>query len=548
MTNIRGLRGLSTALAPGAAAALTCLVYAGSLANGFVFDDSAYLGSPEIRDFDLRALVLGNWAGLDLYRPLALISIAADHALWGDRPAGFHLTNVLLHGALTWLVWWLARPVAGQRAAWIAALVFGLHPLQSGVVYWISARADLLAAGLVLLGLGAHLRALPEAGRGWRWLAVGCCALAPLAKETGAVLPVAAWWLDRCRPPPGDRPALVRHGLDWLRRHPGYLGALAAALVLRTAVIAGGAGPPESANFLASAGLVDRWATAVAILGRYASLAVFPLHLSADYSFDSIPLGGIRDPWLYAGLAVLIGLALAAGRQRGMASFAAGAFLLAWLPASNLLVLPPSAMAERYVYAGFYAVALAAGAAAARLLQGPAAVRRGVAAALCLAAGLWILRVEVRAGDWRDDGALFTAVTRRYPRNARALENLGAWQARQGDPKGAVALYREALVVRPENPRALVNLGLLEARGGKLREAALAFSGALSLKPGHRGALLGRARALEGLGRPRAAAADYRSLLSLEPDHPGAAAGLARVQAGGDPGQSAPGRERPLFP
>ena len=541
MTNIRGLRGLSTTLAPGGAAALTCIVYAGSLANGFVFDDSAYLGSPEIRGFDLRALVLGNWAGLDLYRPLTLISIAVDHALWGDRAAGFHLTNVLLHGAVTWLVWWLARPLAGGRAAWIAALVFGLHPLQSGVVYWISARADLLAAGLVLLGLGAHLRARPEAGsaRGWRWLAIGCCALAPLAKETGALLPAAAWWLDRCRPASGARTPLARHGLDWLRRHPGDLAALAAAIVLRTVVIAGGAGPPESANFLASAGPVDRWATAVAVLGRYASLVVFPLHLSADYSFDSIPLSGLRDPWLYAGLAVLIGVAVAVRRQEGMAAFAAGAFLLAWLPVSNLLVLAPSAMAERYVYAGFYPVALAAGLAAERLLQGPAARRRGAAAALCLVAGLWILRVEARASDWRDDGALFTAVTSRFPRNARALENLGAWHARQGDLRGAVALYREALVVRPENLRALVNLGLLEARRGEMRKAALAFSGALSLNRGHRGALLGRARALEGLGRPREAARDYRRLLSLAPDHAQAEAGLARVQARG---------RRPLFP
>ena len=542
MTNIRGLRELSTALAPGAAAALTCLVYAGSLANGFVFDDSAYLGSAEVRDFDLRALVLGNWAGLDLYRPVALISIAADHALWGDRPAGFHLTNVLLHGAVTWLVWWLARPLAGHRASWIAALVFGLHPLQSGVVYWISARADLLSAGLVLLGLGAHLRALPGSGsaRGWRWLAIGCCALAPLAKETGALLPAAAWWLDRCRPASGDRPPLARHGLDWLRRHPGYLAALAAALALRTVVIAGGAGPPESANFLAAAGPAERWATSVAILGRYASLVVFPMHLSADYSFDSIPLGGLRDPWLYAGVAVLIGLAAAVRRQQGVAAFAAGAFLLAWLPVSNLLVLAPSAMAERYVYAGFYAVALAVGPAAARLLQGPAPRRRGAAAALCLVAGLWILRVEARSSDWRDDGALFTAVTRRHPRNARALENLGAWHARQGDLKGAVALCREALVVRPENPRALVNLGLLEARRGELTKAALAFSGALSLNPGHRGALLGRARTLEGLGRLREAAMDYRRLLSLAPDHAEAEAGLARVQAGGNPGGGVP--------
>ena len=542
MTNIRGLRGLSTALAPGAAAVLTCLAYAGSLANGFVFDDSAYLGSPAIRDFDLRVLVLGNWAGLDLYRPLALISIAADHALWGDRPAGFHLTNVLLHGAVTWLVWWLARPLTGHRAAWIASLVFGLHPLQSAVVYWISARADLLAAGLVLLGLGAHLRAVSgeNPARGWRWLAIGCCALAPLAKETGALLPVAAWWLDRCRPASGAWTPLARHGLDWLRRHPGHVAALAAALVLRTAVVAGGAGPPESANFLASAGPADRWAAAVAILGRYASLVVFPLHLSADYSFASIALSGVRDPWLYAGLAVLVGLGAAVRRQEGMASFAAGAFLLAWLPASNLLVLAPSAMAERYVYAGFYAVALAAGPAAARLLRGPAAVRRGVAAALCLVAGLWILRVEARADDWRDDGALFTAVTRRFPRNARALENLGAWHARQGDLKGAVSLYREALVVWPGNLRALVNLGLLEARRGKPTEAAFAFSGALSLNPNHRAALLGRARALEGLGRPQEAAGDYRRLLSLAPDHAEAEAGLARVQAGGNPDGGGP--------
>ena len=75
------IRGLSTILAPVAVVALVCLVYAGSLANGFVFDDSAYLSSPAIRNLDLAQLVLANWRDLDLYRPLALVSLAIDQAL-----------------------------------------------------------------------------------------------------------------------------------------------------------------------------------------------------------------------------------------------------------------------------------------------------------------------------------------------------------------------------------------------------------------------------------------------------------------------------------
>lgn len=531
------LRGLTPALPPAGVVALVCLVYAGSLANGFVFDDSAYLSSPAIRNFDLPQLVLANWRDLDLYRPLALVSIAVDRALWEERAAGFHLTNVALHGAVTWIVWWLALRLCGSRqTALVAALAFGLHPLQSEVVNWVSARSDLLSTGLVLLGLGAHLRAGSEDGSHrlrWRLLAISCCALAPMAKETGAVFPVVAWWLDRCRRSAVGRSTPLRDGVAWLRQHPGYPLALVAVLALRTAVVIGGGEPPASANFLSSSGLAARWATAVAVLGRYAFLMAYPLRLSADYSYDSIPVSGVGDPWLYAGAVVVLVLVVAARRADGVTAFCAGAFLLAWFPVSNVFFLAPSAMAERYLYPGFYAVAIAFGAGASRLLAGSRTRCLLGTAGLALLLVLWVVRVEARTRDWRDDGTLFTAVAGRFPRNARALENLAHWRARQGDLAAAVDLYRESLVRRPENVRAYINLGVLEGRRGRLRQAAVAFAGALELNPRHQKALLGRAGVLERLGRWRRAAGHYRTVLALSPGHSEAVAGLARVESSG---------------
>ena len=139
------------------------------------------------------------------------------------------------------------------------------------------------------------------------------------------------------------------------------------------------------------------------------------------------------------------------------------------------------------------------------------------------------MRVHLRNRDWHDDGTLFTAVGQRFPHNARALENLGHWHARQGDLEGAVGLYQEALIVRPENPRALTSLAALELRRGHLEEAVVAWTGVLAMTPQQLPVLLDLAGTLERLGRSAAAAERYRAVLVLAPDHAEARAGLQRV-------------------
>ena len=154
---------------PRHAAAMTLLALAILLAYlpavvaglGFVSDDFMIL--QRVRDANgLRgAAAFFGQSYYDYYRPLGFISFAADWSLWGDWPAGYHLTSILLHLLNTFLVFLLARRLLGVEASAVAAALFGLHVVNQEAVFWAAARFDLLAtAGALttLLVLGSRLR------------------------------------------------------------------------------------------------------------------------------------------------------------------------------------------------------------------------------------------------------------------------------------------------------------------------------------------------------------------------------------------------------
>jgi hypothetical protein len=101
---------------------LVTLAYANSLPNQFTFDDEVVIGrNPLIKHGHHLPTLLANdyWAGardpasapyvkIGLYRPLVLLSYAANYAAGGLDPIGYHLFNVLLHFAVVWLIYLLA--------------------------------------------------------------------------------------------------------------------------------------------------------------------------------------------------------------------------------------------------------------------------------------------------------------------------------------------------------------------------------------------------------------------------------------------------------
>src|SRR6266576_780795 len=184
-------------------AAVTILAYRPAWNGGFLWDDDAYVTNNELLTAPdgLRRI----WFSFDSpsqYFPLVYTTFRIERALWGLNPAGYHVVNVLLHVANALLVW---RLLARLRVpgAWLAGVIFALHPVQVESVAWITERKNVLMGFFFLLTLLAWVEFLDQqTSRRWRLysLALVLYALALFSKTTACTLPAALLlilWLQK---------------------------------------------------------------------------------------------------------------------------------------------------------------------------------------------------------------------------------------------------------------------------------------------------------------------------------------------------------------
>src|SRR5664279_4385014 len=128
------------------------------------FDDPAYVTyNPMVQQgltWSGVSWAFGNLHGDATYwHPVTWLSHMLDCQLFGLKPAGHHLSSVLLHALNVVLLFVVLRRMTGRRglSAMVAAL-FALHPLQVDSVAWIAERKNLLSAFFFLLTLWAYDR------------------------------------------------------------------------------------------------------------------------------------------------------------------------------------------------------------------------------------------------------------------------------------------------------------------------------------------------------------------------------------------------------
>jgi tetratricopeptide (TPR) repeat protein len=333
---------------------------------------------------------------------------------------------------------------------------------------------------------------------------------------------------------------------EWRRRAAGY-----ATLALPFAAyfwLRSGTAARLAINFtenpLVSAGFWAARLTAAKVIGSYLGLFLWPAHLSADYSFNAVPLIGWRV-WDLAALAMCLGAA-ALGvllwvrwRRAGRTPlFFLVFFFVTLAPTANLVMLIGSIMAERFLYlpaVGLAGCAVAAvGALGRRFLPQEAGARRIAWAALGLACLAFAARTYARNADWQDDRSLWTSAVQTVPEAARPHYNLGLEfdhdPARLAD---AIAEYEAALQIQPDFAEAHNNLAnALVHLPGRDLEAVAEYQAALRIQPGRAAVHLNLANTLARMpGRLPEATTEYQAALRLRPDSADAHNGLANALA-----------------
>jgi hypothetical protein len=380
------------------ACACAALLYRPTLDNPFVFDDltTVLLNPALVQTWDWRAL-----AGA------STLSYAWDRALWGFSSFGFHLTNFVLHIVVVALFYGTCtraladsvrlRPEGASAGvewvAFLAAATFGLHPVMSATVLYVSARSEMLCAAAFMIALMFARRAILTSRRTPGLLAAGFGVIAFVSSPAAAGLPIVVLAYD----------AWLLRTEGWRRRvSRAYVPALAAvvlALGWRLDVYEAAAFVPK--NVLAESIVV--W--------RYLALVVVPAGQTILH--DARRVESMTDPVALLSLAA-IGAALAVAirvRQTAPLVSVGVIWFFAGLAATSTLVPQRDVMAEPRVYLSAAGLILAVFAAAAPYLAARRAPRIAATAVLVILVVLTSMRLRV----WSDPLLLWTEAVERSP-------------------------------------------------------------------------------------------------------------------------------------
>jgi Flp pilus assembly protein TadD len=566
------------------------LAYLPCISGGFVLDDNALLTDSGLISASSGLYLFWCTNEPIDYWPVTNTTFWFEWRLWGMHPTGYHFTNLILHVVESLLIWLILRKLF-IPGAFLAAMIFAVHPVNVEAVAWIAQRKDVTAMLFFLLSILCYLKHLcsrhtPCAGPAlgvcglhsgsWYWLSLAAFVLAMLSKGSAVVLPalllVIVWWLRTMGTVPifvstktGLSPSISRR--DLVQLVPFFIVAAVLAGVNVWFQTHG------TETVIRTAGIAERLLGAGCVAWFYLYKALLPVDLIFVYPHWQIEAD--NPLWWLPLLAVLAVTVVLWWYRTGWSRpflFAWGYFCVALAPVmgfTDVGFMRFSLVADRYQHIAVIGVITltAAGWSIWHHRDRKAAHGSAVMVAIVSVGVLifltcrqsWLFRdantlyrvtLEKNPGSWlvhNNLGSILFDTGRQQeamdhyrralalkPDYAEAYYNLGVALMQTGHPEEAIEHYKKALRFKPNDPEVHYNLGYALAQTGRFKEAIEHSEQALRLHADYAEAHNNLGVILTHIGRPEEAIEHCETALRLKPSYPEAHynLGLALAKTG----------------
>lgn len=428
--------------------------YANSFKNEYALDDGiviqnndyvqeGFRGIPKIMSTDAyesfyRHMGAKQQLSGGRYRPLSVVTFAIEQQIFGsnaevkpldDAATVRHFMNVIYYILSILFLFYLLRNYIFKEnhlAAFVAALIFLIHPMHTEVVANVKSRDEILSFLFIVLTFISVFKY--REGKGASHLAFGLLFyfLALLSKEYAVTLLVLL-------------PMLLFIVLkdSFAKSILVTLPFLAVALLyiaIRYKIVGAGAkfeNPDVLNNPYIYANATQKLATRIEVLLRYLKLLFYPNPLSSDYSYSTIPFVDFSSSAVWASIVIHVSMIVAAVVlffKRNILSFAIVFYLVHLLLISNLIFNVGATMGERMVYHSSFGFAIAMAVLITWLLQKISSeqTRRIVAVSFGCIVVIWCgAKTIVRNAEWKNDQTLFIADAKTVPNSTLANGNAG---------------------------------------------------------------------------------------------------------------------------
>lgn len=440
--------------------------------NEFVWDDEDLIVNWEaIRSYkNIPAAFIAptHPSYLDTYRPIRFVLATMTYSLFGENPTGYHATTLAIHLACTLLIFGIVKKLTNQPyAPFLTSLLFGVHPVHTEAITWISSGLDMIGIVFLLLSLYIFLKDAPKQYGGTTSLIYAVLAYFSLELTIifPALLALILWTQHKHSSWHTFRPII-----------PYGIGAITFLLLRQMFVPVHGEFVYIDGNILLTIMTMSRAFLVYLIalispmnltvnhaLGN--GISSFMVEISNDFphTLAAIRAQRLTDSSVIMTILILVGsttTAVIARKNNSLITLAIGWTLLALLPVSNIIPIH-TLMAERYLYLSSFGFCLLLSIAFGFIIRTkPYGKQLGIIAISSLI--IWYMTLTIQRNmEWKSNLSLWQTAVERNSTSYIAAVALGKQYLLRNDLSRATQTYENIHKIYPEHQaltKFLINL------------------------------------------------------------------------------------------